>query len=165
MSDVTIEHSTNPPRAGLPAHGRLLGIDYGSVRIGIAICDIEQRIASPHDMYSLCTPERDADFFRQTVMDLCAVGIVVGLPLHLSGDENPKTVEARKFGSWLAEITGLPIVWHDERFSTAIARELLNESPLSPKKRKARVDQLAAQAILASFIESNRTNQLPPPLD
>jgi len=78
----------------------------------------------------------------------------VGLPLHMSGDESQKSSEARRFGTWLSRQTGRPVVYHDERFSTLAAESLMGEADLTHKQRKKRRDMLAAQVILASFLES-----------
>ena len=156
----------------LPTQGRLAGIDYGHVRIGIAICDPGQRLASPLENYSRSSAERDANHFQRLVNSEKIVGFVVGLPVFSSGDESPKSREARRFGDWLAGATGCPVQFFDERYSTVAAEKLLTEAGLTSKKRKRRRDMLAASIILESFLESqsrgaNRPNSLsdddPPP--
>ena len=72
----------------------------------------------------------------------------------MSGDESEKSREAVKFGKWLKQSTGLPVSWVDERYTTSMAREMLSHSPLSGKKRKAQLDKLAAQILLATYLES-----------
>ena len=138
----------------LPTSGRLLGIDFGTVRVGIAICDENQSIASPLETYNRRNERLDAKYFQQLVAENSIVGIVVGLPLHMSGDESAKSAEAREYGNWLQTTTGAPVGWIDERYSTAFAREMLSGSNLSAKKRKARLDKVAAQAILMAYLES-----------
>src|ERR1051325_400364 len=101
-----------------PSTGRLAGIDYGTIRIGIAITDPEQRIASPLANYTRHGEKADAEYFRKLVADERIVGFVVGLPVHLDGRESEKSGEARKFGQWLGQITALPIVLFDERFTS-----------------------------------------------
>lgn len=139
----------------LPTQGRLAGIDFGTVRIGIAISDPGQMIASPFDNYARRTESHDADYFKRLARDEQIVAFVVGLPIHLSGDESEKSMEARKFGDWLNRITGLPVGWIDERFTTSMAREILSQSNLSGKKRKAQLDKMAAQILLTAYLESN----------
>ncbi|MEO8269675.1 MAG: Holliday junction resolvase RuvX, partial [Aureliella sp.] len=80
------------------------------------------------------------------------VGWIVGLPIHCSGDESQKSAEARQFAAWLGERTGLPVALFDERFTTAEARQLLNETDLSPKKRRQRLDGMAAHLILSHYL-------------
>ena len=139
----------------LPPTGRLVGIDYGTVRVGIAISDLSQTIASPLEVYRRRNEKLDREYFSKLVLAEAPVGFVVGLPLHLSGDESPKSKESKSFGQWLREVTKLPVVWFDERFTTAMAREVLNQSHLSGAKRKAALDKLAAQILLSAFLEAS----------
>lgn len=143
----------------LPSAGRLAGIDYGTKRIGIAISDASRRIASPHENYTRDSAQADAKHFGNLAVSQDVCGFVVGLPIHLSGDESEKSIEARAFGKWLSEATGLPVLFHDERFSSAGADEFLTAGGLTNKKRKKRRDMLAAQIILASFLESDGGEQ------
>ena len=151
----------NPPPE-LPTKGRLGGVDYGTVRIGVAISDPSQMLASPLEVYQARGKALDAKYFQQLVKTEKLVGWVVGLPIHLSGQPSDKSREATSFGNWLATETGLPVVWVDERFSTARAREILNESSLSGKKRKAQLDKIAAQVLLTTYLESDRSEVLVP---
>lgn len=143
-----------PPARLLPVTGRLIGIDFGTVRIGIAVCDESQSIASPLETYHRRTETEDATYFEGLVDEHSAVGFVVGLPLHMSGDESQKSAQARAFGNWLSSLTGQPVAWIDERYSTRFAEEMLRSSNLSVKKRKARLDMVAAQSILAAYLET-----------
>jgi putative Holliday junction resolvase len=143
----------------IPCKGRLGGVDYGTLRVGVAISNGDQTLASPHVNYQRQRPEQDANFFRGLAKQEELVGWVVGLPIHLRGDESQKSAEARQFGQWLQEQTGLPVAFVDERFSTAFAENLLQGAGLTSKQRKKRRDMLAAQIILTAFLESNR---LPP---
>ena len=138
----------------LPPEGRLAGIDYGTVRIGVSISDPGQRLASPLANYQRRSSDADAEYFRKLVAAEDLVGFVVGLPVHLSGDESQKSIEAKAFGKWLHELAGLPVRYHDERFSSAGADEFLATGGLTSKKRKKRRDMLAAQIILSSYLES-----------
>ena len=156
---------TSSPPPSFPDQGCLLGIDYGTVRIGVAISDPGQTLASPLDNYQRRNASKDRDYFATLIQQERIVGIVVGLPVHLSGDESQKSVEAREFGSWLGKIGNLPVTYYDERFTSAIAEEYLLNANLTKKKRKARIDKLAAQIILAGFLESNRRGDGPGPLD
>ena len=137
-----------------PLHGRIAAVDFGQVRIGLAITDPNRSLASPLANYTRRGEAADAKYFCQLVQDERLVGFVVGLPLHMSGDESQKSTEARAFGAWLALQTDCPVVFHDERFSSLAADALMGEADLSPKQRKKRRDMLAAQVILTSFLES-----------
>ena len=138
----------------MSAATRLLGVDYGTVRVGLAISDAERRLASPLAVYERRGREADAVYFR-TLIEAKEVGaLVVGLPVHLDGREGPKAIEARAFGVWLAEATGLPVTFWDERFSTVEAESALWQAGLTHKKRKARRDRVAAQIRLQAYLDA-----------
>lgn len=146
----------------VPLSGVLLGIDYGTRRVGVAVSDRDQRFSSPlhnHDRHGIQVDER---FFRKVVEEYRPVGLVVGLPIHLSGDESEKSREARKFAEWLGTVTGLPYTFQDERFTSFQAQNLLLAAELSKKKRKERMDKLAAQILLQTFLDA-RTATKPAP--
>tara|TARA_B110000014_G_C19992908_1_gene514329 strand:+ start:174 stop:605 length:432 start_codon:yes stop_codon:yes gene_type:complete len=137
----------------LPESGRLAGIDYGTVRIGIAICDAERILATPHENYTRRNEMEDAQFFKDLIASESLVGFVIGLPLHTDGNESQKSQETRSFASWLFQETGLPFEFQDERFSTKAAHELMIGGNIKASKRKKRLDAVAAQVILSSYIE------------
>jgi putative Holliday junction resolvase len=143
-----------PPSLALPCPGRLLGIDYGTVRIGVAISDPQQTLSSPWVVYQRQTTPKMAKFFTDLILAERIVGLVVGLPIHNSGAPSEKSREATRFAAWLQQTTQCPTVLYDERFTTALARELLNQSSLSGKKRKERLDKIAAQVLLTSYLEA-----------
>ena len=136
--------------------GRIAGIDYGTVRIGVAVSDAGRTLASPLDTRVRGNQSADAEYFRQLV-DLEEIRLfVVGLPIHLSGEESEKSREARRFGQWLGEVTGISVEYFDERFSSRQADEFLREGGLTRQRRKRRRDMLAAQVMLAAYLESSR---------
>jgi putative holliday junction resolvase len=131
-----------------------LGVDFGTVRIGLAVSDPDAKFAFPLTTYARRGRLQDAQFFR-TIIAREGIGhILVGLPIHLSGVEGAKATEARAFGAWLGEISGLPIVFWDERFTTAAAEDYLLEAGLTSKRRKVRRDRVAAQIILQSYLDA-----------
>jgi putative Holliday junction resolvase len=134
--------------------GRLLGIDYGKVRVGLAVSDPERRIASPLETYTRRTRELDAQYFRQLVDREEIVALIVGLPMHNDGREGEQARAARNFGNFLAETTGLPVRFWDERFTTIEAESALLAAELTSKKRKSRRDRVAAQMMLQSYLEA-----------
>jgi len=133
---------------------RLLGIDYGTKRFGLAVSDPDRKIASPLATYECVNRDADASYFRRVIEEEEIGQLVVGLPIHLSGDESAKSTEARAFAKWLHEITGIPVVFADERFSTVDAESALWNAGLTHKKRKARRDRLAAQILLQGYMEA-----------
>jgi putative Holliday junction resolvase len=134
--------------------GRLLGVDYGEVRIGLAISDPDRKFAFPLDTYVRRGAVKDADYFRTLISAESIVGLVLGLPLHTDGREGQKAAEVRAFGAWLVQTTGLPVAYSDERFTTVEAEAALWQAGLTHKKRKARRDRVAAQILLRTYLEA-----------
>jgi putative holliday junction resolvase len=139
--------------------GRIAGIDYGTVRIGIAISDSRRTLASPLENYNRRDLRQDAERFRRLVAEEDVRLFVVGLPVHLDGRESAKSREARQFGQWLTEVTGITVELFDERFSTAEAHALLDEGQFHGRRRKRRLDMLAAQVMLAAYLERDPQNR------
>ncbi|MCS6852473.1 MAG: Holliday junction resolvase RuvX [Gemmataceae bacterium] len=146
----------------MPA-SRVLGVDYGTVRIGLAISDPDGRIASPLQTYTRRGADRDAAFFRDLIRREEVGRIVVGLPILLSGQEGSKAAEARAFGAWLKRCTGLPVIFWDERCTTAEAESALWSAGLSHQKRRQRRDRVAAQIMLQSYLDAGAPCAPPPP--
>jgi len=133
---------------------RIAGIDYGTVRVGVAVADLTVGIASPCGTYQRQNAEVDARYFQRLAEEEAITKFVVGLPVHLDGSESQKSYEARQFGKWLTETTGQPVDFFDERFTSAQAEEMLQAANLTKKRRKARIDALAAQIMLTAYLES-----------
>lgn len=136
-----------------PEKGKIAGIDFGTVRIGIATCDAERLIAFPYAIYRRRDEKKDLEYFQQFAKEERIVHFVLGLPLHCNGDLSDKAREAIAFGSQLAEVTGLTIDFLDERFTSAEAENYLRTAKLNAKKRKERLDMVAAQIILSTYLE------------
>ena len=98
---------------------RILGLDFGTRRVGSAVCDPRRTIAFPLEVYELRGPEPDARHYRALMLENEIERIVVGLPLHTSGREGELASRARKFGDWLAAVTARPVVYFDERYTTS----------------------------------------------
>lgn len=169
MPDDSRPISTEPASAGVIPAGRVAGIDYGRRRIGVAICDTHRILSSP-----LCvrqtTGDKQADgaFFRKLASDEAIVGFVVGLPIHADGTDSRMSVEVERFGAWLTAETSLPVVFHDERYSSREATGLLAGSGLTRGRKKERTDAIAAQVVLSSWLEAQahgHVGQRPGPLD
>lgn len=139
-----------------PSTGRLAAIDYGSVRIGIAVCDPDRILASPLEIYQVGQTARDETYFKQLAKQERLVGFVVGLPIHCDGKESDKSRESRRFARWLHQQTGLPVRMFDERFTTSAAKERLRSQSLTRQKKKKQLDAVAALVLLESFLESSR---------
>ena len=133
---------------------RILAIDPGVKRLGLAISDPDRKIASPLTNYTRKDPTQDARYLLDIVTQEEVGQLVVGLPVHLSGREGVQAEAARRLGAWLATLTGLPVTYWDERFTSVEAESALWEAGLTHKQRKARRDQVAAQFILQAYLEA-----------
>ena len=137
----------------LPRGARLLGIDLGTKTIGLALSDVERRIATPLETLKRTKFTRDAEALRGIVARFAVGGIVIGLPLNMDGTEGPRAQATRSFVRHLAPLLGLPILPWDERLSTAAVTRALIDADTSRKRRGELVDKLAAAYILQGFIE------------
>lgn len=126
------------------------------------MADTSVGIASPFENYNRRTAALDAAYFEELAREERLDRFVVGLPVHLSGEESQKSAEARAFGTWLGELTGVPVEFFDERFTSAEAEELLGSAKMTKKQRQARRDQLAAQIMLTAYLESGGRGQPAP---
>jgi putative Holliday junction resolvase len=129
-------------------------VDFGRVRVGLALSDPDRKIAFPLTTYQRQGAVRDAEYFRNLVKEEAVAALVVGLPLHCDGREGDKAAEARAFGTWLAETTGLPVTYWDERFTTVEAESSLWAAGLTHQQRKARRDRVAAQILLQAYLDA-----------
>ena len=133
---------------------RFLGIDHGSKRIGLAVSDPDATLASP-----LTTIVASGDLSDQVAAVLtCARdyeidAFVVGLPLNMDDSEGNQAKSVRRFGAELQRASGKPVHYWDERLSSLAAEELLRPADLTRKKRKARLDRVAAQLMLQDFLD------------
>jgi putative Holliday junction resolvase len=133
---------------------RILGLDYGTRRVGAALSDPGRTIAFPAEVYPLRSPEADARHYCELVRENEVERIVIGLPVHTSGREGQLAALTRRFGDWLATATGRPVVYFDERYTTVEAEQRLIDAGLNRQKRKALRDQLAAQIILQGYLDA-----------
>ncbi|HEX6088783.1 MAG TPA: Holliday junction resolvase RuvX [Gemmatimonadales bacterium] len=146
---------TSAPR--IPRAGRIIAADWGEVRIGVALSDETQLLASPLTTLVRRPGKR---FPMQRFLDLVAthhpVGIVVGLPLTGEGDEGDSAIAARELGDAMARRTGLPLYLQDERMSSARALGAIREQGGSTRGRREEVDALAAAILLQQFLDRRR---------
>jgi|SRR6187399_1556847 len=144
----------------LPATGRLLALDWGDIRIGLATSDETQLIASPLETVTRRAGKR---YPMPALLELVArnevVGLVVGLPLTPDGDEGDSAREARGLGELVATRTGLPVEYWDERMSTARALRSIQEQGGSTRGRKEDVDALAAAVLLQGYLDARRARR------
>jgi len=149
QADLTIEALA----ATLPASAPLMGLDLGTKTIGLAISDAGRRVASP-----LVTLERtkfgaDAKALLALAAKNAIAAFVLGLPLNMDGSEGPRVQSTRAFARNLAALTELPILFWDERLSTAAVTRTLLEADTSRKRRGEVIDKMAAAYILQGALD------------
>jgi len=147
--DATIESLA----AGLPPKGRLLGLDLGTKTIGLALSDVERRIASPLETIRRTKFPADAGALMKRVRDFEICGLIVGLPLELDGKAGPRAQATRAFMRNLASLVPPPHAYWDERFSTALVTRELIAQDASRAKRAQVVDRMAAAYILQGALD------------
>lgn len=153
------------PQDELPAFGRLLAIDFGTRRLGLALSTPEQNLSTPLEVWIRRDPAGDAQRLRQVIDEYHVRGIVIGLPLHTGGEEGQSARRAREFGQWVRRTLALPVVFWDERCSSAAADDWMLEAGLTRDQRRARRDMLAAHVILQSYLEHRRAGRSSTPED
>lgn len=147
-----------------PAMQRLIAIDLGDMRTGVAVGDTMTRIVSPVEVIETpITSGRGEELLRRlikVVKEHAPACVVVGLPLNMDGTEGPAAKKSREFGARLADRIKPEVVFHDERLSSADADWAMAGSGLTHKQKKLRRDALAAAAILRGYITFIRPPQV-----
>ena len=133
--------------------GKLLGVDFGDTRTGLAVCDPSRLLASGIGYISPGGIEKTADAVAEIAREQRVVAIIVGLPVNMDGSEGARATRCRKFANMLAERLSLPVAMFDERMTTMTAARYLNETNTRGKKRKGVIDTLSAQIILQNCID------------
>jgi putative pre-16S rRNA nuclease len=139
---------------GLPPRAPILGLDLGTKTIGVAISDLTRQIASPLETIARRKFADDAQRLIHLAKREKAGLIVLGLPLNMNGSEGPRAQSTRAFARNLARQIDIPIVFWDERLSTAAVERMLIAADQSRAKRGAVIDKLAAAYILQSALDS-----------
>lgn len=136
---------------------RTLGIDFGTVRVGLALSDIFGDFASPLDVLHVKSRKKLLADINAICEEHDVKTIVVGKPLSMDGTFSQMTESAMAFAKELAKITGRPVDTWDERLSSVGAEREMIRADLSRKKRKSMVDKLAAQSVLQDYLDSKRS--------
>jgi len=135
--------------------GRILCLDYGEARIGVAICDPTETIASPLQ-YINARNELFINDIISLVNKMEVERIVIGLPLDLKGRVYNKANEVKEFSERLKQIVNIPIDLWDERYTTVIAERTLHSANIKAKKQREIIDSLSAQIILQNYLDSKK---------
>jgi putative holliday junction resolvase len=143
--------------ASLPKGARLLGVDLGEKTIGLALSDVERRIATPLETIRRRKFTPDAQHIRTLALRLQVGGLVLGLPLNMDGSEGPRVQATRSFARNLKPILDLPVVFWDERLSTAAVTRALLDADASRARRGEVVDKMAAAYILQGALDRLRS--------
>ena len=153
------EHLKVPPRrASSRPPGRVLGVDVGTVRVGVALSDPTGIIASPLETLRRAKDGADLDRLAALVVEHEVAEVVVGEPRHLSGASGASAQDARAYSDALAErIADVPVYLIDERLSTVTAASHLREGGIDSRKQRPVIDQAAAVVILQQYLDSRQT--------
>jgi putative Holliday junction resolvase len=136
---------------------RVLGVDYGRVRLGLALSDEDGILASP--LPTLARSRRDVDEIARLAREREVERVVVGLPLLMSGKDGTMAEEARAFAAQIADRTRLPVDLLDERWTSSEAERAMLEGNLSRERRKELRDGLSAVLILQAYLAGRRADQ------
>jgi putative Holliday junction resolvase len=134
--------------------GRILALDVGNRRIGLAVTDELGITAQGLRTLERTSKRRDLETLRKIARKYDVAEIVVGRPVHMSGDLSPQSEKVEKFARELEEVLELPIHFYDERLTSWEANEMLDREGLSREERKGKVDQIAATLILQGYLQS-----------
>ena len=145
----------------LKTKGKILSVDFGDKRTGLAACDVTRFLASGIGTISPGGMQKTAEAVVEKVRELNITGgIVIGLPVNMNGTEGPRAEHARKFAGIVERLLdtdekyrGIPIVMLDERMTTMVAARYLNETDTRGSKRKGVIDTLSAQIILQNALD------------
>lgn len=132
---------------------KTMGIDFGLKRIGVALSDDTKFLASPYEIYKCVGDETDKQHFVNLIKEKNVDEIVCGLPLNMQGEEQEIAKQAREFMSDLEKETNIQIEFVDERLSSVEAEEILKVKEKDWKKRKEKLDMVAASLILQDYLD------------
>ena len=133
---------------------RLMGIDYGEVRIGIALSDPLQIISKPYEVLHNSNDEKVWEELLKIVNEKKVGKIILGLPLNLKSQDTKKTIEVREFADELKKRIDIPLIFQDERYTSVDANETLKKMGYSIKESRKVIDKVAASIILKNYMDS-----------
>jgi putative Holliday junction resolvase len=135
-------------------HGRVLGLDLGDVRIGVAISDPDRRLAVPLGTVHVGRPPGEMRAVADLVAEHDVTLVVVGEPVSLAGERRDAAVKAASFAQALRGFLEVPVVLHDERWSTVEASRRLREAGVGGRRQRSVIDAAAAQVILQAWLDA-----------
>lgn len=134
--------------------GRVLGLDLGTARIGVAVSDADRRVAVPHGTIRAGQPPGELQAVAALVLELGVTAVVVGHPRSMSGASGAQAQQAEAFAAALRAVLEVPVELQDERLSTAQAERSLRAAGVSGRRRRAVVDESAAAVILGAWLDA-----------
>ncbi len=138
---------------------KILAVDYGDTRTGLAVSDRTEFLATPVGTITERNAQRLAQKVADAVKEQGAELIVVGLPINMNGTKGPRAEKCEEFAQMLRELVECPVEMWDERSTTVTAHNILNTTNVRGKARKAVVDTVAATIILEGFMDHRRKNK------
>ena len=135
---------------------KAMGIDFGLARIGIALSDDTKFLASPYETYRRKSEEIDLKYLSNLICEKKVDEIVCGLPMNMQGEEQEIAKFTRAFMDKLVSLVNIQLSYVDERLSSVMAEEMLRETERDWKKRKDKLDSVAASIILQDYLDSNK---------
>ena len=151
-------NDSNNFREIIPNNKTILCLDLGKKRIGLAISDINQKIASPYDVLKEKKFSEILIILKNLIKKFDIGSIIVGDPINMDGSLGPKSQSSRSFITNISKDIDIPILLWDERLSTVAAEKSLIEADISRKKRSKVIDKIAANIILQSFLDFLNSN-------
>jgi len=149
---------SNNFREIIPKNKTILCLDLGKKRIGLAISDVNQKIATPYDVIKEKKFSEVLEIIKNLVKEFDIGSIIVGDPINMDGSLGPKSQSSRSFIANINKDIHVPILLWDERLSTVAAEKSLIEADISRKKRSEVIDKIAANIILQNFLDFLNTN-------
>lgn len=141
----------------LKPYKSIIGFDYGTKRLGIAVSDLLLMVATPYKILQRREESKDIEEILAIIKEKEACGLVFGLPLQMDGTEGETAKKVREFAARIETASGLPVTFWDERLSSrAMENFLIKEADLSRKRRKEVLDSSAASYILQGFLDALR---------
>ena len=135
---------------------KIMAVDYGDARTGLAVCDRTETLASPVGMIEEKGMAKTAEKIIYATREFEVGMVVLGLPVNMDGSEGPRAEKTRKLGKILESVLEIPLEYWDERNTTKVAETLLNDAGTFGKKRKKTLDAVAAAVILESYLAHRR---------
>ena len=135
---------------------RLMGVDYGDKRVGVALSDLLCIIASPYEVFENKGEDDAINHLAELIKTQNVSDVAFGLPLNMDGSEGERAILHKKIGQKLQQVSGATVHFIDERLTSAEAEDLLIEGGLRREERKKIIDKVAAQMILQTYMNSKK---------